>query len=136
MPAVTQQQFDMFSERTEKSLDEIKGLLRTSDERVRKMEAQQPLTSREISSLKSHEKAMQDELAALSKSVALLENTVKNQGETVVTLSNALPEMAHFVRSINGWIKWLAGIAAALIIAGLLFFIGRLIWLAITGKLP
>lgn len=140
MPTVTQQQLDAFAERMDKSLEEIKALLRSSDERVRAVENKQastlPLTNREISSLKSHQTKMGDELAILGRSVLVLENTVKQQAETVTTLSKALPEMAHFVRSVNTWIKWLAGIAAALVIAGALFFLGRLIWLSITGTLP
>ena len=140
MAAVTQQQLDAFAERVDKSLEEIKALVRSYEERVRVVENKQagtmPLTNREISSLKSHQTKMGDELTALGKSVILLESTVHQQAETVATLSNALPEMAHFVRSVNTWIKWLGGIAAVLAGVGLIFFIGRLIWLSITGKLP
>lgn len=140
MPAVTQQQLDAFGERIDKSLEEIKALLRSSEERLRAVETKQsstmPLTNREISSLKSHQTKIGEELAAMGKSLLLLDSTVKQQAKTVESLSNALPDMAHFVRSVNTWGKWLAGIAATLIIAGLLFFIGRLIWLSITGTLP
>jgi uncharacterized protein YydD (DUF2326 family) len=128
MAAVTQQQLDAFAERIDKSLEEIKALVRATDERVRTVENKQagtmPLTNREISSLKSHQTKMGGELAALGKSVILLESTVKQQAETVVTLSKALPEMANFVRSLNTWLKWIGGIAAVLIAAGLIFWFG------------
>lgn len=128
MPAVTQQQLDAFSERMDKGLEEIKVLVRSCEERVRALENKQastvPLTSREIASLKSHQKAMGEKLTTLSDSVITLKSTVEQQAKTVGTLSKALPEMAGFVRSVNTWKKWIAGIAAALIVAALVFYFG------------
>jgi hypothetical protein len=48
----------------------------------------------------------------------------------------AAAEISNAVNVIKGWGKWAAGIATVLISSGLLFFIGRLIYLSITGTTP
>jgi hypothetical protein len=136
-----QEQMTALGRRMDKGFDEIKGLLQSYETRVRELELQQaeqrPFFKAQVEKNAGYEKQI-SQLRGLAtrqaRAIGKLESTVSQHATIIQTLSNALPEMARFVSTLNVWIKWLAGIAATLIGAGLIYFLGRLIVIAITGK--
>jgi hypothetical protein len=126
MPGVNQQQLDGIGARFDKGFDEIKALMRSFDERIRAIELREagcsPLLLTRID-------AAEKEIVEHKKEVLELRVLIQLQAETAETLSNA-------VKTISGWGKWAATIATTLITSGLLFFIGRLIYLSIAGNMP
>ena len=126
MPGVNQQQLDGLGSRFDKGFDEIKNLMRSFDERIRSVELREascsPLLVARIT-------AAEGKLAAQEKQIYDLREMIKLQSDAAEKISNA-------VRVISGWGKWAAGIATTLIVSGLLFFIGRLIYISITGTTP
>lgn len=127
----------------DKGFDELKALLQSYEARVRELELRQaewrPVFSAQAEKNTAYEKQigrLRGIVNRQAQAVNDLKSTVSQHAATIQTLSNALPEMARFVSTLNSWIKWGGGIVAALVVAGLLYFLGRLIVLAITGSVP
>lgn len=126
MANVNQQQLDGLGARFDKGFDEIKDLMRSFDERIRTIELREagcsPLLVARITAAENQILAHKDEIAELRK-------MVQDQVGAAEKISSAM-------KTISAWGKWAAGIVTALITSGLLFFIGRLIYLSITGNVP
>jgi hypothetical protein len=126
MTNVNQLQLDGLGSRFDKGFDEIKLLMRSFDERIRAIELREagcsPLLLKRID-------AAEKEIVEHKKEISDLRALIQSQADTAETLSNA-------VKTISGWGKWVAGIATALITSGLLFFIGRLIYVAVIRDIP
>ena len=126
MANVNQQQLDGLGARFDKGFDEIKDLMRSFDERIRAIELREagcsPLLVARMTAVENQILAHKDEIAELR--------------EMVQAQVGAAEKISSAMKAISGWGKWAAGIATALITSGLLFFIGRLIFLAVTGNVP
>jgi cell division protein FtsX len=123
---VTQEQFTKLGDHFDKGVDEIKNLLRSFDDRIRAIELQQastyPLVNSQIISLQAQQTSTQIQVDEIRRNIS---TQVKSQ-----------TELSQSISTITNWGKWLAGIVTALISSGLVFFIGRLIILSLTGNLP
>lgn len=126
MPGVNQQQLDGLGARFDKGFDEIKNLMRSFDERIRSIELREAGCS----------PLLVARITAVEKQIAT-QNTEIDELRAMIQLQiGAADKISNAVKVISGWGKWAAGIATALIISGLVYFIGRLIYLSITGSTP
>lgn len=123
---VTQEQLNGLGDRFDRGFDELKNLLRSFDDRIRSVELTQastnPILSAQIMTIQTQQVEHKKEIDALHK-------TLNDLNKTYIALNQS---MQTFV----GWGKWAAGIVAAVIVSGLIFFIGRLIYLVIIGNVP
>jgi uncharacterized protein YukE len=123
MANVTQQQLDQLGSRFEKGLDEIKALIRSFEERVRHVEQQEagchPLVTIKLD-------AIEREIAEHKVKIEKMEDLVQKQIQIA-------DNMSKDIATITGWGKWGARIATALIISGLTYFLGRLVYLSVAG---
>lgn len=124
MAGVNQQQLDGLGARFDKGFDEIKELMRSFDERIRAVELREascsPLLVARITTAEQQIASQKIEIDELRKMVEM-QSTAANK----ITLA---------IQTINGWGKWGARIATALITSGLLYFLGRLIYLSVTAS--
>jgi hypothetical protein len=126
MPSVGQAQIDGLGARFDKGFDEIKNLMRSFDERIRSIEIREascsPLLVARLSIVEKKLETQEQEITSLREMIEL-------QSKTAERISNA-------INTITGWGKWATGIATVLISSGLIFFVGRLIYLTVTGNAP
>jgi hypothetical protein len=126
MTSVNQQQLDGLGARFDKGFDEIKNLMRSFDERIRAIELREagcsPLLLKRIVDTETR-------LVEQEKEINILRDLIQTQAGTVETLSDT-------IKTISAWGKWAAGVVTVLITSGLLFFIGRLIYLSVAGEMP
>jgi hypothetical protein len=126
MTGVNQQQLDGIGARFDKGFDEIKNLMRSFDERIRSVE----LRAARCSPL------LVARITAAEKKLLVQQEEISDLREMMQLQAGAAEKISNAVKVISGWGKWAAGIATILISSGLLFFIGRLIYLSITGNAP
>lgn len=123
MAGVTQLQLDGLGARFDKGFDEIKNLMRSFDERIRAIELREascsPILVARISAAEQHIINQQAEIEELRKMIQVQ--------------SDAANKITNAIQTINEWGRWAAKVATALITSGLLFFIGRLIYLSVTA---
>jgi len=121
---VTQEQLDGLGARFDKGFDEIKSLLRSFDDRMRAVELQEasshPLINSQIVAIQAQQIATQKEVDEIRRNMSK-----QIQSQTVLSQS---------INTIINWGKWVAGIITTLVSAGLLFFIGRLVYVAVSGS--
>jgi len=126
MANVNQAQLDGLGARFDKGFDEIKSLMKSFDERIRAIELREagysPLLLKRID-------AAEKEIVEHKKEISDLRILIQSQADTAETLNNA-------VETITGWGKWVARIVTTLVTSGLLFFLGRLIYLSVVGHAP
>ncbi len=122
MSDVTQLQLDGLGARFDKGFDEIKALLRSFDERIRSIELREaacgPLLTARLS-------AAERQIAAQKMEIDELRDLINKQ-------AIAAQKFSVSIETIGRWGKWVAGIAGAIFTSGLLYLLGRLIYLAVA----
>jgi hypothetical protein len=121
MAGVTQAQVDGLGARFDKGFDEIKSLMRSFDERIRSIELREASCSPLLIA----------RIAAIEKQVTNQQEEIEKMRLMVEKQLDAANKITSAIQTINSWGKWGARVATALIISGLVFFIGRLIYLAV-----
>lgn len=118
----TQKQFDGIGLRFDKGFDEIKNLMRSFDDRIRAIELReascQPMLDARIGNTERT-------LIAHKSDLLEMRQMIQKQTDMVEALNSV-------INTISGWGRWIANIVTALVTSGLLFFIGRLIYLAVV----
>lgn len=122
MPGVTQVQLDGLGSRFDKGLDEIKNMIRSFEERVRAVEQREagcyPLVAARL-------EAAEKEIAAQKDKIEKLDGLIQKQ-------IMAAESMSKDIQTIINWGKWGARIVTALVISGLAFLLGRMIYLSVV----
>ena len=122
--SVTQTQLDGLGARFDKGFDEIKNLMRSFDERIRAIELREAACSPILTA----------RITQAEKQIALQKIEIDELREMVQAQTLSAQKISNAVDAIGKWGKWAASIAGALLTSGLIFLIGRIIYLAITGQ--